>query len=75
MKSLRYAAAIGSAALLIVMALGVVGCGSKQESQADKDAYFATHPAAKAAADNMKAAQQNPTPPPGAGSGAPRRTP
>lgn len=62
-------------AIIVVVLIVIVGFGwkmlaPKQESQADKDAYFATHPGAKAASDNMSKMSANPTPPAGAKGGS-----
>ena len=58
--------------IVVVLLVAIAGVGyalfaPKKESQADRDAYFAAHPAAKKAADDMHAMSQNThgAPPPG----------
>ena len=59
-------------AVIVVVVVAIAGIGfmlfaPKKESQAERDAFFATHPDQKKAADSMRTMSENTgnTPPPG----------
>ena len=67
------------AGIVVVLLLVVIGIGWKvfaptNATKADSDAFLASHPAMKAASENMSKMAEHPTPPPGINTGG-RRAP